>query len=216
MVISVKDKLIIIGAGPHAKVITDILQQSGQYEIVGLIDGLDKEGFLGLKVIGDDNCLKMLFQQGVSKAFIAIGSNRIRKRLFEIAQGIGFEIINAISKNAIISPYVKLGSGIAVMPGAVINVDTVIGDGCIVNTNSSIDHDGRIGNFVHVAPGTSIAGNVSLGDETFCGVGCRIIDGIKIGRNVMVGAGAVVISDIEPDCTIVGVPAKYIKKDIPF
>lgn len=208
-----EDKLVIIGAGSHAKVIVDILQQNEQYEIIGLVDNVGKEGFLGLKVIGDDNCLKWLFQQGVGKAFIAIGSNKIRKRLFEIAQSIGFEIINVISKNAFLSPCVKLGSGIAVMPGAVLNVDTVIGNGCIVNTNCSIDHDGRVGNFVHVAPGTSIAGNVTIGNETFCGVGCRIIEGIKIGRNVMIGAGAVVISDVGSNCTIVGVPAKCIKKD---
>lgn len=212
MAITMKDKLVIIGAGPHAKVVADILYQNGQYEIIGLVDDIDKEGFLGLKVIGNDNYLKVLFNQGVSKAFIAIGNNRIRRKLFETVQGIGFEIINVISRNAVISPYVKFGKGVVVMPGAVINVDTVIGNGCIVNTNSSIDHDGKVGKFVHIAPGTAIAGNVSIGDETFCGVGCRVIDGIKIEENVMVGAGAVVISDIKPNCTIVGVPAKYIKK----
>lgn len=208
-----KDKMIIIGAGPHSKVVADILLQNQQYEIIGLVDDLDKEGFLGLEIIGNDNYLIDLFQSGVHKAFIAIGNNDIRKRLFETAVNIGYEIVNAISAYAVISPYAKLGKGIAVMPGAVINVDTVIGDGCIINTNCSIDHDGNIGSFVHVAPGTAIAGNVTIGSGTFCGIGSRVIDKISIGDHVMIGAGAAIISDIKAKCTVVGVPGKVIEKE---
>lgn len=207
-----KEKMVIVGAGGHAKVIADIIRQNGKYEIVGLVDGLDKEGFGGLEIIGDDSCLDNLLQQGIRKAFIAVGDNHIRRRLFETAQNIGFEMINVVSRQAIVSPEVKMGEGNVVMPGAVINVDTVIQNGCIVNTNCSIDHDGKIGNFVHVAPGAAIAGNVAVGDGTFCGIGCRIVDKISVGENVVVGAGAVIISDIESDCTVVGVPAKCIKK----
>lgn len=209
---NMKEELVVVGAGAHAKVVVDIIRQNEKYELAGLVDDLDKEGFGGLKIIGDDNCLNSLWQKGIRKIFIAVGNNQVRKRLFETVQNIGFEIINVISEHAIISPYVKMGKGNVVMPGAVINVDTVIGDGCIINTNCSIDHDGHIGDFVHVAPGAAIAGSVAIGGGTFCGVGCRIIDGVKVGKNVVVGAGTVIISNIESDCTIVGVPARYTKK----
>ena len=34
--------MIIIGAGPHSKVVADILLQNQQYEIIGLVDDLEK------------------------------------------------------------------------------------------------------------------------------------------------------------------------------
>lgn len=204
---------MIIGAGPHAKVIVDILIQNHEYELIGLVDAKEKKGFLGLEVIGGDECLTDLYATGVSKAFIAIGNNKIREALFIKVRKIGFEIVNAISKEAVLSNEVSVGNGVAVMPGAIINVDTVIGDGCIINTNASVDHDGRIEDFVHIAPGCAVAGSVSIGKGTFCGCGCRIIDGISIGHHVTIGAGAVVINNIDANSTVVGVPAKYIRKE---
>lgn len=206
------DRLIIIGAGPHAKVVADILKQNNEYEIAGLIDAERKPGFLGLNVIGNDDSLAGLYADGIKKAIVAVGNNIIRKRLFEKAVDTGFEMVNAVSGSAVISPGVFMGKGIAVMPGAVINVDTVLGDGCIINTNASVDHDGRIGEFVHIAPGSVLAGNVQIGKLSFCGCGCRVIDGIKVGQNVIIGAGAVVISSAESEGTVVGIPARYIKR----
>jgi UDP-perosamine 4-acetyltransferase len=204
------DKLVIIGAGPHAKVIVDIFLQNQEYEIEGLVDKKGTEGFLGLSVIGDDDCLADLYQSGVSKAFIAIGDNAVRQRLYMQVKKIGFAIVNAVSRAAVISPRASVGEGVAVMPGAVINVDTVIGNGCIINTNASVDHDGKMGDFVHVAPGTAIAGSVCVGEATFCGCGCRVIDGLTIGHHVTIGAGAVVIRDVVSNSKVVGVPAHYI------
>lgn len=204
------DKVVLIGAGAHAKVIADMLLQMKRYEIVGLIDSKLKDGFMGLSIIGDDNYLKELYDVGVQKAFISIGSNRVRREVFYKAQKLGFEMINIISSSAVISSYVEMGQGIAIMPGVVVNAFTKIGDGCILNTNSSVDHDGDIGKFVHIAPGSAVAGSVSIGENTFCGVGSKIIDKIDIGKNVVIGAGGVVTMDINDGLTVVGVPAKPI------
>jgi FlaA1/EpsC-like NDP-sugar epimerase len=49
------EKIIIIGASGHGKVITEIIEKNGQYEIFGFIDSLKKIGtnILGYKIIGD-------------------------------------------------------------------------------------------------------------------------------------------------------------------
>lgn len=203
------EKLLVVGAGAHAKVVVDLLQQSQEYEIAGLVDSNPEAGFWGYKVIGNDDCLPRIYLSGVNKAVIAIGNNYVRKKLFERVREIGFDIVNVISKNAVISPRATIGQGVVIMPGAIINADTVIGDGCIINTNASVDHDNMIGNFTHIAPGAAIAGSVSIGELCFCGCGCRVIDKIEIGHHVTVGAGAVVISSVESSNTVIGVPAKY-------
>lgn len=206
-----KKKVVVIGAGGHAKVIVDILQQNNEYDIVGMVDKCQMPGFWGIPVIGTDSDLPQIFAEGIGHAFVAIGSNKIRQSVSKIVEKVGFQMINAISKHAIVSPYCKIGKGVAVMSGAVINGDTFLGDGCIVNTSASIDHDCTIESYVHVAPGTNVAGGVRIRSGSFIGVGSRIIDGIIIGCNVTVGAGTVVIHDIEENCTIVGSPARKIR-----
>lgn len=206
-----KEKVVIIGAGGHAKVIVDMVLQNGKYDIAGLIDRKDAKGFWGIPVIGDDQDLQKVYDGGVHYAFVALGSNMLRRKISKMAETIGFQLINVISKNAILSKRCSLGKGIVIMPGAVINADAVLGDGCIVNTNASLDHESVMGSYAHIAPGTNIAGKVSIGELTFVGLGARIIDGITVGRNVVVGSGAVIIHDIDDGCTVVGVPAKKIK-----
>ncbi len=205
------EDVIIIGAGGHAKVIADILLENGEYNIIGLIDSDKNKSFMDLFVIGDDSCLEALFIRGIKKAFIALGSNSLRKKLSDNLKNIGYEFINVISKHAVISTNATIGDGIAIMPGAIINAFAKIEDGCIINTNSSVDHDVIIRQYTHIAPGSAVAGGVTIGENSFLGTGCRVIDQIKIGNNVIIGAGAVVINNIEDNHLAVGIPAK-IKK----
>lgn len=40
-----------------------------------------------------------------------------------------------------------------------------------------------------------------------------ILGNVTVGRNSKIGAGAVVLTDVPPNCTAVGVPAKIIKQE---
>ena len=202
-----KKKMIVVGSGTHSEVVLDIIEKCNEYEVVGLIDDNNREIF-GYKVIGDDNSLIKLYEDGVRFAFIAIGENLVREKLFYKLIEIGYEIINVISDKAIISSHASIGKGVLVMPGGIINCCAQIGNGVIINTNSSVDHDCTIGDFVHIAPGSSIAGTTFIGKRSFVGVGSSIKDKITIGNDVIIGAGSVVINDIESYKKVYGVPAK--------
>lgn len=204
------EKIIVLGNGGHSHSVCDILLQTGIYKIAGLI-AMDRTDIMGIRVLGDDSQLDVLYQQGIKKAFVAIGNNQVRKKLTEKLYNIGFELVNAISPKAVISSFANIGVGVAIMPGAVVNAYADIGDGSIINTNSSIDHDVRVGKFCHIAPGCAVCGTTTIGNGSFIGVGSSLIDGISIGENVMIGAGAAVITDIESNCLAAGVPAKVKK-----
>lgn len=209
-----RTKAVVLGTGGHAKVIVDILEQSGQIEIAGFTSAeTDGQEFLGYPILGTDEFLPQAYEGLIRHAFSALGANLARKQTMQVLDSIGFELINAISPQSVISPNAKLGRGIAVMPGAVINAGAEIGDGAIINTGALIDHDCRIGKFVHVAPGCALAGCVHIGDGAFLGVGARIVPGVRIGAWSIVGAGGVVIRDLEEEVTAVGVPVKVIKRN---
>ncbi|MUT68734.1 acetyltransferase [Paenibacillus sp. NEAU-GSW1] len=207
MLHSLPNKTVIIGAGGHAKVIIDILRADPHVELIGCIGQSDGSDVLGLQVIGGDEQLPLLREQGVNHAFIAVGNNARRLALAELAESIGFELINAVSPHAYVASSALLGRGVAVMPGAIIQPDTVIGSCSIINTGATVDHDGVIGESCHIAPGCTLSGCVTVGDLSFLGTGAKVIDGMNIGKSCMVGAGSVVIRNIPDYALAVGVPA---------
>lgn len=208
------ERVLIIGAGGHAKVIADILQQNMEYEIIGLVDPQETNGFWDIPVVGNDGDLSRLRNaMCVNHAFVALGNGKLREKVTQKVMAAGYKLINAISKDAIISPHAKIGNGTAIMPGAVINADAVIGDGCIVNTNASVDHECRIGDYSHIAPGCALSGKTVIGRQCMLGTGCRVIDKINIGDNAVIGAGTVLIDSVAENCTVVGVPGKVVKED---
>jgi len=196
--------VIMLGGGGHAAVCLDVFRAAG-VEVVGYLAA--EAGDLDLEYLGDDSHVSDLNPEDC-RIFVAIGSNRLRRTLTQMAAEHGHRFACAVSPNAVLSPSVSVGPGAVIMPGAVINARTSIGAGVIVNTCASIDHDGSISDFVHVAPGCHLAGSVSVGTGAFLGVGTSVIPGRSIGEWATVGAGGVVVHDIEPSVTAVGVPAR--------
>ena len=45
------------------------------------------------------------------------------------------------------------------------------------------------------------------------GAGAKVLGPITIGRNSKVAAGAVVVRDVEPNCTVVGIPGEVVRID---
>ncbi|QAY65549.1 acetyltransferase [Paenibacillus protaetiae] len=205
-------KVVVIGAGGHAKVIIDILLADPSIEIAGCTSRQQNRMCAGVPVLGDDSILPELYYQGVRHAFIAIGDNRMRYKLSLQTAAIGFQPVNAVSPRAYVAQSASLGAGIAVMPGAVINAEASIMDYAIINTNASVDHECEIGRFCHIAPGSALSGNVKVGEGSFLGTGTSVIDGISIGSWTTVGAGSTVVRPLPSDCVAYGVPAKVIRQ----
>ena len=78
------DNIVIIGSSGHAKVIIDIVQQQGKYNIVGLLDRFRDVGekTLGYPVLGKEEDLPELIKAHALKgAIVAIGDNFVRSKV---------------------------------------------------------------------------------------------------------------------------------------
>ena len=203
-------KIILVGAGGHAKVCIELFRAMNESIAFCVSESEGPDHCLGVPVLKGSDHLSKLYAKGYTKLFVAIGANSTRYRLSIAAIKQGYQLVNAISPQAIISPTVKLGVGVAVMAGVVINADAMIDDVTIINTGATIDHDCCIGKAVHIAPQCALAGNVNVGDHSFLGIGCNVIPGIEIGENVTVGAGSAVIANIASNMKVAGIPAKFI------
>lgn len=200
------EKVVIIGASGHGKVIADIILKSGD-SVVGFLDDNPNVGedFIGFPVLGK---VSEADKYKEYKFVIAIGNADIRER---VANELDVDWYTAIHPMAVISNIgVEIGIGTVVMANAVINSDAKIGNHCIINTCAIIEHDDIIEDYAHISVGTKLAGNVSIGRKTWMGIGSQIIQGKSICAETMVGAGAVVIESISKKGTYVGVPARKI------
>lgn len=211
-----KEQILIVGASGHAKVIIDIIEKEGKYDIAGLIDGNKKVGdeLLGYKILGNESHIPELIKTGLEfSVIIAIGDNwtrhLVKEKIKETTPNVKFA--SAIHPSAQLAKGVKIGKGAVIMAGAVINSDTEIGDFTIVNTNASIDHDGHMLPFSSLAPGVTVGGNVTIGSFSAVSIGAVVKHKILIGDHSVIGAGSVLLSDCENNSIMYGVPAKKIR-----
>jgi UDP-perosamine 4-acetyltransferase len=207
-------KVVGLGAGGHAKVVIDVLSRASGIDLVGLLSpdpAIKGQKVAGLRVLGGDELLGGLREQGVNGFVVCVGGTRntaARQRLFELAVRHGLEPVPAIHERAIIARSARFGRGPTVLAGAIINPDAVVGDNVLINTGAIIEHDVQLGNHVHVGPGARIAGGVVIETGAYVGIGATIRQGQRIGAAAVVGAGAVVVDDVAPGATVVGVPAR--------
>jgi serine O-acetyltransferase len=108
--------------------------------------------------------------------------------------------LNVILSNCIIGRGADFGPRFVLIhaTGIVINSDVRGGSDIHLEHQVTIGADGRR------AP--------VLGDGVFVGAGAKIIGSVRIGDHVRVGANAVVVRDAPDHTTVVGVPARVVRR----
>ena len=206
-----KVKLIVFGAGGHAKVVIDIVERQGKYEIAGLLDDDPRhrgKRFFGYPVLGTRADLPGLITAQLRHAIVTIGDNASRATVATHLERQGWSFATAVHPGAVLGRGVKIGAGCVIMAGCIINADAYLGAHVIVNTAATVDHDCRVEDAVHIAPGCHLCGDVSVGQSSLLGVGCVITPGVRIGRKAVVGAGSTVIRDVPDGAKVSGSPAR--------
>lgn len=195
------NRLIIIGASGHGRVVADIAKRVYD-DIVFLDNDSTIKACSGFPVLGRNSMLPDLD----GDVFIAVGNANARKRLQEGNEDRLFPVL--IHPSAVIAEDVVIGAGSVVMAGVVINPGVKIGKGCIVNTSSSVDHDCCIADYCHISVGSHLCGTVRVGENVWIGAGAIVSNNVSVHSDAVIGAGAVVIKNVEEEGTFIGVPAK--------
>lgn len=208
------EQILILGHGGHARSLIDILERENKYQIAGyVINDNVIDGSMDYPVIGTDEDLEHLYQNGIRNAALGIGflgKAELRERLYVKLKDIGFHMPVICDPSAIISEHAKIEEGSFIGKGVIINSDVTVGKMCIINSGAIVEHDCQIGDFSHISVGSILCGGVYIGRASFVGANSTIIQEKTIGKNSIIGAGSVVINDISAENTVVGVPARVI------
>lgn len=199
-------KLVIFGAGGHAKVVADIALKNG-FEIEGFLDdNCAGTTVIGYPVLGKiDDCVKF---KDTCVFAMGIGNNAVRKMIFDKYSDFEYPVL--VHPTASIGIEAKIGRGTVAMPYVVVNACAEVGEFSILNTASVVEHDCKVGDFCLVAPNVTLCGMSEIGSFVWMGAGSVVNQTVKICDNVTVGSGAVVTKAITQSGTYVGVPATKI------
>jgi serine O-acetyltransferase len=111
-----------------------------------------------------------------------------------------FNRINSCFCNCIIGRGAEFGPGFVLIHGTGIVVNSAVRAGA----NVKLEHQVTIGAERRQSP--------TLGDDVFVGAGAKVLGPVTIGTGARVGANAVVIEDVPPHATVVGIPARVVRR----
>ncbi len=162
-----------------------------------------------IKNPNDKNNLYLFFEQGIWAVAVY--------RYGRWAKTVKIPILSLLLKVIafILFKLTEITSGISLPASADIGKGFLVGHFGYIILHSNV----KMGENCSIGPGVVIGtrgagseGVPVIGNNVYIGVGAKILGPIKIGNNVKIGANAVVINDIEDNATVVGIPAKILRK----
>lgn len=191
-----RKRVIIIGAGENGEVALNCLRYRQDLEFMGFLDDAEtgRDDVLG-KISDWPKYADCLF-------YIAIGTNSVRKKIFQIFKKGNRDFINLIHPRSLVEKGVILGENVFIGANAYVNVGSKIGSGTIINNGCNVDHHNVIGDFCHLAPGVITGGGVKISDGVFVGLNSIIRDHIEIGRGSFIGMGSVIAKNVDANLLV--------------
>ena len=115
----------------------------------------------------------------------------------------------------LVSQWSRLWTGIEIHPGATIGRRFVIDHGMGI----VIGETAEVGDDVLLYQGVTLGGtgkdhgkrHPTIGNNVLVGSGAKVLGPFKVGDNSRIAANAVVLSEVPPDSTAVGVPARVVR-----
>lgn len=101
-----------------------------------------------------------------------------------------------------IHPAARLGKGLMIdhATGIVVGETAVVGDNCSMLHAVTLGGSGKETGDRHP----------KIGDNVLIGAGAKVLGNIKVGRCSRIASGSVVLSEVPPNVTVAGVPAKIV------
>lgn len=148
---------------------------------------------------------------------VALADPHARMAACERFLGEGFKPVSIVSRKAIVMGPADIGEGAIICGFCTITTNVRIGRFFHANIYSYVEHDAVIGDYVTFAPRVNCNGNITIKDLAYIGAAATIRQGdygrpTVIGRAAVVGMGAVVLHSVPDGETVVGNPARPIRR----
>lgn len=159
----------------------------------------------------------LAFEASERSICLGVADPHIRANLANKCYKVGVRLRGTRASNVVVMDDVQIGEGACLSPFVTLTSNIRIGRGFHANLYSYVEHDCVIGDFVTFAPGVKCNGNIVIEDFAYIGSGAIIRQGkagypLVIGRGAVIGMGAVVTRDVPAGTTVIGNPARKLRK----
>lgn len=211
------NQVIIVGAGGHGREVAHVLRARR-------LAGLATPELLGFADDGAvDDVLLSPFAPHLGGIVAAtarypdaavlggVGSGRVRRRLVEGLRP-AEPVVHPLAD---VGTDVDLGAGTVVCSHVSVTTNVVVGRHVHLSRGAAVGHDAVLGDYVSIMPLAAVSGSVRLEEGAFVGTGALIRQGVRVGAGAVIGMGAVVLEDVPAGTTVVGNPARELRRDAP-
>lgn len=207
----------VIGAGGFGREVLDVLRDQRR-DILGVFDDSPSAHDLTLlkqqdiAYLGTTSALVNNFKPQSLEYLIGIGSGLIRRKISDKLTPRGFFAATLVHSTASLGFGVRLSPGTIICAGARLTTNIAVGRHSHINVNATVGHDCHLADFVSVYPQAAVSGSVTLDEGALVGAGAFIIQGTNIGPSSIIGAASTVLASVPASTTVVGTPARALKK----
>jgi serine O-acetyltransferase len=125
-----------------------------------------------------------------------------------------------VIRQILIGIYLVVNTICLAITGIHVHRESDIGPGLVIHNCAGIFILAkRIGHSCTVNQGVSVTsvrgtGWPTLGNNVYLGAGAKVMGGVTVGDNVVVSGNSLVVTDVPSNCTVMGVPARIISREV--
>ncbi|SDM89088.1 sugar O-acyltransferase, sialic acid O-acetyltransferase NeuD family [Daejeonella rubra] len=166
-------KVFIIGAGTLGKLIVEIIESTGYFQVGGFYD----DNFPQLKSVMNYPVLGKLEDVAKSNHLslaIGIGEPKYRQSIFEELLEKGHHFPALVHSSAVLSKYSQIEDGVLIGPNSSVLTGSRVQKGTCILSHVNINQDVQIEPYCLIAAGVIIGNNAKLGEACHIGLGQRV------------------------------------------
>lgn len=210
-------ELLLAAASGLAREVLATVRDSGQYDVVGILDDDEKKvGFTldGAPVLGP---VGDALRYPNARVVVCVGAGSGRARLVSRLAGLGFpesRYATVLDASVRVPPGCTIGIGSILLGQVTLTAGVTLGDHVVVMPGVTLTHDDVVEDYATFAAGVSLGGGVRIGRAAYLGMNACIREGTSVGAGATIGMGAAVLVDVPEDEIWAGVPARALRSGI--
>jgi sugar O-acyltransferase (sialic acid O-acetyltransferase NeuD family) len=212
-------ELLIFGVGKVADVVYHHLTRSADYSVAAFTCDAaflpEPATFRGLPVIAFEEAASR-YPPNRFAMIVAVGYhelNAARRRKYEEAKALGYDLVSYISPRACVDDQAAIGDNCIVLDNAVVEPGVTIGSNAVIWSSVLVGHHSVLEDDVWIAGQATLGGSVRLGARSFVGLGAIVAHEVELGAQCFVGAGTLVTKCAPPKSVFIAKQTEIFRLD---
>ncbi len=203
--------LLILGTGPHAIEMLDIVDRinraENRWNFLGFVSSDSRrvgETLLGFPVLSEQMATDQYPQAQLVPEY---------EWPFKVRIPLD-RLTSLIDPSVFVSRTAHIGQGCVIYPHCYVGSHARIGDFLFCLAGSVINHNDVIGDRVTITSGVMVAGDVHVESDCYLGQGATVREMLRVGHDSLIGMGSVVVDNVVPNSVIVGNPGRRLRSRV--